>query len=59
MTVYKYLSPHEKQTTTSVAQEQLETDKDVSLQQRVPMAMATTAEGTSEMGDIEIAAGSC
>lgn len=45
------------QTAVDVAQEQIEADEDVSLQQRVLMATATTAEGTSEMIDNEIAAG--
>ena len=45
------------QTAVDVAQEQIEADEDVSLQQRVLMATATTAEGMSEMIDNEIAAG--
>ena len=45
------------QTVADVTQEQLEADDDVSLQQRVFMATATTAEGASEIVDNEIAAG--
>ena len=38
----------------------MEADRYISLQQTmIPMAMATTAEGPSEMVDSEIAAGSC